>query len=56
MPDLIAINAPSGKGYGKGIVTATGQTAFTIAHGLGIIPASAAVCTGSVASIAAGGY
>ena len=44
----------------KALFTATGQSAFTIAHGLGttqsfIIPASAAVCTGSVASIAAGG-
>ena len=45
----------------KALFTATGQTAFTIAHGLGttqsfVIPASAAVCTGSVASIGAGGY
>ena len=45
----------------KALFTATGQSAFTIAHGLGttqsfIIPASTAVCTGSVASIAAGGY
>jgi hypothetical protein len=47
-----------------GIFTATtGQTAFTIAHGLGttpsfiqIIPAPAAAWTGFVASIAAGGY
>ena len=60
-PDRIAINAPSGKGYGKALFTATGQTAFTTAHGLGttqsfIIPASAAICTGSVASKAAGDY
>ena len=45
----------------KTLFTPTGQSAFTIAHGLGttqsfIIPASAAVCTGSVVSIAAGGY
>ena len=45
----------------KVLFTATGQTAFTSARGLGttqsfIIPASTAVYTGSVASIAAGGY